>query len=110
MIPLHETADDARAYQRDQRAAALAKRLCELLLRATGAWGFSVRAAETIAAERAREREHSLEHFARIVRAARDPSRLFARPDWQPTERLRAVVEQRGLTWAEVEARAAEHA
>jgi predicted deacetylase len=103
--PLHETSDDPRAYRREQHLASVAREVALLLVHATGAYGVRDRSDALFALMQERERLSRLEHFARIVRDARDPDRLFAQPNWQPSARFLALLHERGLSWAEVEAR-----
>jgi hypothetical protein len=94
--PLHETADDPRAYRQEQRSASYARALCALLVRATGCYDEPAIAAE----EDARARASMLAHFASIARDAR--SKWGAR--WRPSALLLRALARRNATWADVEA------
>jgi hypothetical protein len=94
--PLHETADDPRAYRQDQLRASYGRALVALLVRATGCYDEPSLAAE----EDARARASMLAHFADIARDAR--SKWGAR--WQPSMLLLRALARRNATWADVEA------
>ena len=94
--PLHETADDPRAYRQDQLRASYGRALCALLVRALGCYDEPALAAE----EDARARASMLAHFAELARDGR--ARWGQR--WQPSGLLLRALDRRGLTWADVEA------
>ena len=97
LVPFYETADDPRAYRREQAQADYARTLVELLVHATGAY-FPRR--ERVV-DHDRERERQLVHFAELAREG-----LRAWPTrWKPSALLLRALERRGLTWADVEAR-----
>lgn len=94
----YEHSDDPRVYRAERARADEARALCALLVRATGA----VFEAVHVDPDRSAARAAALEHFAAIARDG-----LAAWPGrWAPSRLFLRAIEQRGLSWPEVEAAA----